>query len=238
MNENRPKLSTKLTAGRRPTHGGFSFLATGKLPEHRRYILQYLTAARMQLIRDIGGSEENLSAQQIIIIDRIISKLGILRCIEEHVRETSIMKGHELAPALRASYLAYSNSLRLDLQALGIDKRTADEALDLGSYIREREKEKTERKAKDAIISKSKGKGKGPSEIVAPDTSEREVFKPKGQGGKKKAKVRAKAGTEFEEIEAPKRSDEVGEGAEHEAIDKVIAEVELGDEVAEDSADG
>jgi hypothetical protein len=214
MSEDKPKLSTKLVAGRRPTHGGFSFLATGKLPEHRRYILRYLTAARMQLIRDIGGSEENLSAQQIIIIDRIISKLGILRCVEEHVRETSIMKGHELAPALRASYLAYSNSLRLDLQALGIDKRVGDQVLDLGSYLRQKEKKK---RAKDMNVSKDKGKDKEMPEIVDPDASGREVFKPKGQGSKKKAKVRTKAGTELVEIEAPKRSDEAGEGAECEA---------------------
>ena len=36
-----------------------------------RCIGQSLTAARMQLIRDIGGSEENLSAQQIIISGRL-----------------------------------------------------------------------------------------------------------------------------------------------------------------------
>ena len=224
MNENRPKLSTKLTAGRRPTHGGFSFLATGKLPEHRRYILQYLTAARMQLIRDIGGSEENLSAQQIIIIDRIISKLGILRCIEEHVRETSIMRGHELVPALRASYLAYSNSLRLDLQALGIEKRTADEALDLGKYIQAKDREKTKQRTKDANTPREKSKDKETSEIVDPDASGREVFKPKSRGGKKRVKVRAKAGTEGEEIEAPKRSDEAGKRAECEA--EPLAEVQ------------
>ena len=45
------------------------------------------------------------------------------------------MRGHDLAPSLKASYLAYNNSIRLDLQALGIEKRKADEALDLGKYI-------------------------------------------------------------------------------------------------------
>jgi hypothetical protein len=30
------------------------------------------------------------------------------------------MVGQELAPALKSSYLAFSNSIRLDLQALGI----------------------------------------------------------------------------------------------------------------------
>ena len=33
------------------------------------------------------------------------------------------MKGPDLAPPLGHSYLAWSNSIRLDLQALGVDKR-------------------------------------------------------------------------------------------------------------------
>lgn len=114
------KLEAKLPrGGQRQTHGGYSFLTTGRLPEHRTYIRRYLTACRQGLINDLGG-EENLSTAQAILIDRIISKLGCVRCIEEHSRETSVMVGNNLAPALKASYLAYSNSIRLDLQALGI----------------------------------------------------------------------------------------------------------------------
>jgi hypothetical protein len=39
---------------------------------------------------------------------------------------------------LKASYLAYSNSLRLDLMPLGINSRKGEEALDLGHYVAEK----------------------------------------------------------------------------------------------------
>jgi hypothetical protein len=122
--------------GRPPLHGGFSLLVRkGELPENRQYIARWLTEVREGLIEDLGPSEEDLPTAQRVLIDRIISKLGVIRCIEEHIRENSVMTGHNLAPSLRASYLAYNNSVRLDLQALGIDTRKADEAGDLSKYI-------------------------------------------------------------------------------------------------------
>ena len=141
-------------------HGGYSFLSSGRLPEHRRYVLAYLTAAREQLIKDIGGTETNLTAGQVILIDRVIAKLGILRCLEEHVRETSVMRGDHLAPSLSENYLAYSNSLRLDLLALGINQKQADEALDLGKYIAE--KAKAEKRSEARARRKEKLEAKDP----------------------------------------------------------------------------
>jgi len=104
-------------------------MVKGELPENRKHILKYLTAARENLIRDLGPTEENLTAAQIIIIDRIVSKLGVIRCIEEHIRENTVMMGHNLAPSLGKSYLGYNNSVRLDLRELGIDKRMEDRVL-------------------------------------------------------------------------------------------------------------
>jgi len=122
-------METKLTVkfkrgGRRPrSHGGYSFLTRGELPENRTHVLKYLMAAREGLIRDLGPSEENLSTAQIILIDRITSMLGIVRLMEEYIRERSVMVGAELAPCLKASYLAYNNSIRLDLVSLGLDRK-------------------------------------------------------------------------------------------------------------------
>jgi len=130
MSENKSKLTVKLKRGRpKCKHGGYSFLVKGELPENRKHVLRYLTAARENLIRDLGPTEEDLTTAQIIIIDRIVSKLGVIRCIEEHIRENSVMVGHNLAPSLKASYLAYNNSVRLDLRELGIDKRMEDRVL-------------------------------------------------------------------------------------------------------------
>ena len=130
-------LTVRLKPGRKIKHGGYSFLSKGRLPEDRAYIERYLTACRQGLIDDLGG-EPNLSTAQLILIDRIISKLGCIRCIEEHTREGSVMVGQELAPALKRSYLAFSNSIRLDLQALGINSKATGEPLDLGSYVQEK----------------------------------------------------------------------------------------------------
>jgi len=145
MSENTTKKKKKSRRGRPPKHGGYSLLTKGELPENRKYIRQYLTEIREGLIEDIGPRERDLTTAQKVLIDRIVSKLGIVRCIEEHIRENAVMTGHELAPSLRKSYLAYNNSIRLDLQALGIDKRQADEVTDVQAYIRQFDEEKKRR---------------------------------------------------------------------------------------------
>jgi hypothetical protein len=110
--------------GRRPrSHGGYSYLTTGALPEQRANVLRYLMAVRQGLVLDLGPTEEELSTAKIVLIDRITTKLGVIRCIEEHIRDNSVIVGDDLAPSLKASYLAYNNSLRLDLQALGLEKK-------------------------------------------------------------------------------------------------------------------
>jgi hypothetical protein len=120
----------------------------GELPQNRRYIRAYLSEARAGLIRDLGPTEEDLTAAQIILIDRTITALGIIRCIEEYIRETSVMKGHDLSPALQQSYIAYVNHVRLNLVALGIKTKASENVLDLPAYIeaRDRDKERSETK--------------------------------------------------------------------------------------------
>ena len=125
--------------GRRPrSHGGYSYLTTGALPEHRSNILGYLMAVRQGLIQDLGPTENDLSTAKIVLIDRVTTKLGVIRCVEEHIRENSVMVSDDLAPSLKTSYLAYNNSLRLDLQALGLEKK--GEAILTPYEIVEREK--------------------------------------------------------------------------------------------------
>ena len=128
--KNKSKLTTKFKRGGQTIkHGGYSFMVKGELPENRKYILRYLTAARENLIKDLGPTESDLTAAQIIIIDRVVTKLGVIRCIEEHIRENSVMRGHDLAPSLGKSYISYNNSIRLDLRELGIDKKMGDRVL-------------------------------------------------------------------------------------------------------------
>ena len=151
MGEN-TKLTTKFKRGKPPQHikhGGYSFLIRGELPENRKHVLKYLTAVREGLIQDLGPSEKNLTTAQLVIIDRVTTKLGVIRCIEEYIRENTVMTGSRLSPSLRESYLAYNNSIRLDLQALGIDKRKADDTIDLHKYVAEKYGQKGEKKKDD-----------------------------------------------------------------------------------------
>ncbi len=149
MNENKSKLVTNLKPGRKIKHGGYALLSTGKLPEHRKYIEKYLTATREGLIRDLGPTEIDLTVAKIILIDRTVTKLGVIRCIEEHIRENSVMVGDDnLAPSLKATYLAFDNSLRLALQALGIKSKKAEGIMDLGRYVEEKYGKSEEAKQK------------------------------------------------------------------------------------------
>ena len=144
MSENKTKKKRKSKLGRPPKHGGYSLLTKGELPENRKYIRRYLTNVRESLIRDLGPTEENLSAAQTILIDRIVVKLGVVRCIEEYIRENSVMEGDRLAPSLRESYLTYNESIRRDLMALGIQRRESD-SFDLQEYVRKKYPKKEER---------------------------------------------------------------------------------------------
>ncbi len=135
------KLERKLSKGRpKVVHGGFSFLTTGRLPEHRATLLRYLSACRNGLIEDLGG---NLSTQEMILIDRCISLLGVLRCIEEYCKEKGVFKGDELQPSLGKHYISFTNSLKQILALLGLRKQDIDELtpLELAQKIDQEEAE-------------------------------------------------------------------------------------------------
>lgn len=148
MSKNESKLSAKLPRGRPMSkHGGYSFLTHGTMPENRSYILRYLSRVRQGLIEDIGGTEEAMSTGLLILIDRIISKLGCVRVMEEFVRERGVMKGDELQPCLRKNYLAFSNSLRRDLESM---KEMAKDQIDPAPSIQEIIQEFEEKKERES----------------------------------------------------------------------------------------
>ncbi len=125
--------------GRPPTHGGYSLIKTGKLPSGRRGIRKYLENTREGLVRDFGPTEADLSTGQIVLIDRVISKLGIVRLIEEHTRESGNIFNADggLVGSLKESYLAFNNSVRLSLLALDKLDRQRDQETNIDDYIAE-----------------------------------------------------------------------------------------------------
>jgi hypothetical protein len=136
------KSDRKRRVGRPPRTAGYSVLVKrGELPERRTYLRQYLEGARAGIVKDVGGDESGLTTAQTILIDRTIGLLSVLRCIEESLAEDGVIQGGVLAPVLQTAYISYQNTCRLNLVALGLDKRAGDRAPDLDRYMTEKRKD-------------------------------------------------------------------------------------------------
>jgi hypothetical protein len=146
MAENSLKKSKKTRRGRPVKHGGYSLIARDELLKQHPKLRQYLEDTRAGLVKDVAGSEDQLSEQQRVMVDRIISRLSICRLIEVYIEKYGAFRRDqlkrfqvlELEPALGQNYLAFSNSIDRALIALGLDKKQGDEGLDLGKYIAEK----------------------------------------------------------------------------------------------------
>ena len=136
MSETKPKKKRRKT-GRPPKHGGYSLIVKDELLKKHPHLRRHLEDTRSGLCRDIAGCEANLTEQQRIMIDRIISKLSIVRLIEVYIEQYGAFRRDrlqkdkvlELEPALGNSYLAFSNSIDRALVALGIERKDLAKAL-------------------------------------------------------------------------------------------------------------
>jgi len=161
------KKKPKARIGRPPKHGGYSIIYRDRAIKDHPEIRHYLEACRAGLVRDVAGSEDRLSEQQRLLIDGIVSKRAVCRLIEVYVEKCGLFRRDslegkrvlELEPALGVNYLAFSNSIDRALQALGLDKKQADDILDLGKYIEQKDQEEA----------KAKAKGRGKAETKAQD---------------------------------------------------------------------
>lgn len=118
--------------GRPPIHGGYALLAAvngrRKIDGRSRLALA-LKATRDSLVRDLGAEGwGDLSKQQQMLLTRAIHKDIFCLAIEAWLldRGTIVSRKGKLPPALGEHYLALANSLRLDLQALGLHRRARD----------------------------------------------------------------------------------------------------------------
>jgi len=102
---------------------GYSYLSRKLNPQEKLKIIRYLSGCRESLLEDLGG-ESNLSAQKLILVDRCVSLLSVLRGIEMFFEEDIMSKTGELAPALGKNYISYVNATRQILCALGLERKT------------------------------------------------------------------------------------------------------------------
>jgi len=138
--------------GRPPVHGGYSLEVQDDILKKHPAVRVYLRDTRAGLIRDVAGSEKDPSEQQRLLIDRIISKLLILRIIELWIEKHGVWDRSKLLakpsvlslePALGLNYLAFSNSIDRALKMLGLEKKAIEG--DNWSYIEEFDKRKAEK---------------------------------------------------------------------------------------------
>lgn len=149
MSDKPTKLTKKARLGRPPIHGGYSLIARDELLKQHPQLRRYLEECRVGLVKDVAGSEDQLSEQQRIMIDRIISQLSICRLIEVYIEKYGAFRRDqlkrfqvlELEPALSQNYLAFSNSIDRALIALGLERKKAEEVLAPYEIV-EKEKEK------------------------------------------------------------------------------------------------
>lgn len=116
--------------GRPAIHGAYSLQPPDRLLRGRakRRLRGYLSRVRETLILDLGGSEEKLTAGQLVLVDRAIAKLTIIRMIENYIAGAGVFdKPGMLRSVLTGPYVTFTRELRADLLALGISKRRVDE---------------------------------------------------------------------------------------------------------------
>ncbi len=120
--------------GRPLVHGGYSVRPPGDLVKGRakKRLRRYLSSFRSQLIGDIAGDEEKLTAAQLVLIDRATAKLTIIRMIELYIMGAGpFEEPGQLRPVLIFPFLKYTDSLRADLLALGIKRQDHEKPLTL-----------------------------------------------------------------------------------------------------------
>jgi len=145
---------------KRLSHGIYSWLKTGRInPSIRGYkkLQRYLEDIEKNLIDDLGGPE-NLTAAKEILIKGTIEAYGVVFLATMYCKKYSILRPDkarknvlELQPVLGHQFIAFMNTIRQNLIALGLDRKRADEALDLGKYVAEKYGEKEEKNGKAKI---------------------------------------------------------------------------------------
>lgn len=131
--------------GRPPSHGAWALVDAlrGKQPLDPK-VSRALKRFADSLARDLGEDrlEDLPLAKQILVVRASHKHAVCLRLENWALSQGQIIKSDgTIIAALGTHYLAFSNSLRLDLQALGLDRHPRDVYPDLARAIQAAERE-------------------------------------------------------------------------------------------------
>lgn len=124
--------------------GVHSWLKTGRInPSIRGYkkLQKYLQDIERDLVEMQGGPGK-LSAAKEILIKSVVEAYGVLFLSSMYVKRHGILRPDmlkkgvvELQPVLGKQFIAFMNTIRQGLLALGLDGAEADKMLDIKDYI-------------------------------------------------------------------------------------------------------
>jgi len=155
--------------------GIYSWLRTGRVnPSIRGH--KKLQAYLMDLERELTELQGpgGMTAGREILIKSTVEAFGAVLLASMYCKRAGILRPDaakkgviEFQPVLGKQFLAFMNTIRQNLMALGLDPKKGEEALDLMTYIREHDKKKFEKQAGQASHKarqgqvKAEGPGKG-----------------------------------------------------------------------------
>lgn len=141
-------------------HGITTWLRTGRLnPSIRGHkkLERYLIELEKDLIKQVG----ELTPAKEILIKSTLEAFGVFILASVYCKKHGVLRPDclsqgviELQPVLGKQFLAFLNTLRQNLVALGLDRQKAEEIIDLRTYIEIKENQN------------GKGSESGQSEIV------------------------------------------------------------------------
>ena len=133
-----------------PRHGVYSWLRKGRVnPSIRGHkeLQRYLMSLERELteLQGPGG----MTAGKEILIKSTVEAFGAVLLAGMYCKRAGLLRPDmarrgiiEFQPVLGKQFLAFMNTIRQNLMALGLDSRKGEEILDLGKYIELKDQEK------------------------------------------------------------------------------------------------
>jgi hypothetical protein len=127
MRQGRDETTGRFVKGNRESmrHAGYSHNSRNIPARVRRQV----EALREALVRDLAGEPGNLTAAQVILIDKTMNLYQITLCLEAYIRREGPFRGKKLDPVLGQHYVTYVNTIRLNLRELGISRKAGEQVL-------------------------------------------------------------------------------------------------------------
>lgn len=110
---------SRLTKGKLK-HGGYTYLQTGQLPADKLHIGRYLTELRARYVEDLGPRESDLSAGQLLLINKLVTLEGWTRCVEVEASRKKTLD-------LRDKYTTFTHLILKICALLGVERRVRKE---------------------------------------------------------------------------------------------------------------